>query len=120
MSNHGTSPVLELPYQTRQIIIVAEDAVVEASRKEEEKALKEDKKGFDWVGLANTTVAIFSRSPVLIFGEIAVEAYQAWGRAKASGLPVLQVAKRGIANNISNWWPKKRRRLHWTSFHTTN
>jgi hypothetical protein len=62
---------------------VADDALVDASRKEEG--------GFGWAELAKSaTIPFYAAIPL---GRIAINAYQAWAQVKASGISLLQVRR---------------------------
>ena len=51
MRTYDGTTVLDLPYQARQLIVVADDALVEASQREEEEALRRQEVGLGWVEL---------------------------------------------------------------------
>jgi hypothetical protein len=83
---------LKQPYVERQLIVVADDAVVKASR---EEALKEVQSNntIDWMKIA--TLAI--KTAVGLGGDlitlVAKEAYEAWSRARQNGIDVVQISK---------------------------
>jgi len=96
MRTYDGTTVLDLPYQARQLIVVADDALVEASQREEEEALRRQEVGLGWVELVKSaTIPFYAALPL---GRMAVKAYQAWVQAKASGIPVLQIRRSDAAH----------------------
>lgn len=90
-SNYGLK-VLDLPYSDRQLIVVLDDGIVKATRREEEKSRTKNREP-DSRSIGAELIA-----PFVLFGVgaliIAVaRAVEAWEKARASGMRVLQVAK---------------------------
>jgi len=86
---------LELSYSDRQLIVVLEDALIEATQREEGKALKAVRKhpeGIDWMRI--TEAAAMTLVPFgSLIAEVTREAIRAYGRAKESGIQVLPIGK---------------------------
>jgi hypothetical protein len=101
MSDDESKDFLELPYSSRQLIVITEDALVEASERAERKASQKQELALDWLGVVKSVVMpVFPGGSLAIsLSEMAIEAYRGWGRAKASGLPVLSV-KRTAASGV--------------------
>ena len=93
--------IVDLPYSDRQLIVVTDDSIADATRKEERKAIKVDKKGVDWQRIVE---AVFSDILPIPFSrvltEVSKEAIRAWGRARQSGINILPIGKSAI-NQIS-------------------
>jgi hypothetical protein len=91
--------VLERPYSERQLIVVADDAVVEAAASAELQAQKE-RKSVNWLKLAEMGLPIEASITVAFMYAAAKEAFAAWSRARANGLKILQVG-RSQASSLS-------------------
>lgn len=86
------SSVLDLAYSDRQLIVVTDDAVLEATEKAELAALN-DQRTVNWARLGEAAAKVVFGSTGLLLAEVTREALKAWGRARASGLQVRQVGK---------------------------
>lgn len=84
--------ITQRPYAERQFIVVARDDVVEASREAERAALAEKKTGVNWVAIGEVAMAALTRSAAVMAVEAAIEAINAWSRARDSGINVTQVS----------------------------
>jgi hypothetical protein len=86
-----TNP-LRQPYVERQLIVVADDAVVKASR---EAALNElqKKNTVDWRRIAELAIQTALGRTGDLITTVAKEAYAAWSRARESGIEVVQISK---------------------------
>lgn len=85
---------LERPYSDRQMIVVTDDAVVEATRQAEREAL-EKKREANWSQIAEIALKILFDSMI---AEITKEAIKAWQRARESGVQILQISKSEAAH----------------------
>jgi len=88
---------LEQPYVERQLIVVLDDAIVEATREEQLKELQH-KNFIDW-----NRVSAFALGGAIVgigdlITEVALDAYKAWSRARGSGLPIVQILKTEARN----------------------
>jgi hypothetical protein len=81
--------ILELPYADRQLIVVADDAVIDAERKASNDAAAE-RKTKSWVDLAQPLL-VRSVSGVVV--DLAVETVKAWQRLRETGVRVLSVSR---------------------------
>ena len=81
---------LERPYSDRQMIVVTDDAVVEAVHKAELEALEKEH-NVNWLQIGE--IALKSLFPGMLAAEVIKEAIKAWSRARASGIQVLQIGK---------------------------
>ena len=81
---------LERPYSDRQMIVVTDDAVVEAVHRAELEALEKDHT-VNWLQIGE--IALQSLFPSRLAAEVIKEAIKAWSRARASGIQVLQIGK---------------------------
>ncbi len=91
----ATSPsVLELPYSDRQLIVISDDQLVQATKKQERLALQEQNQDFDWKKIVEAALIDIIPLP---FGRTmaatASEAIRSWGRAREKGTMVLPVGK---------------------------
>ena len=84
--------LLELPYSDRQIIVVASDDVVKASRSVEMEIV-EYKKRIDWIKVAEMALKSMPILGADLLAEVTKEAYKAWSRARESGVQILQIGK---------------------------
>ncbi|MEP1767203.1 MAG: hypothetical protein ABJJ53_11270 [Sulfitobacter sp.] len=87
-------PILELPYSDRQLILVSDDQLVQATEKQARLALHEKQQGFDWkkiveAALIDIIPLPFSRT----LEATARETIRSWGRAREEGASVLPVGK---------------------------
>ena len=86
---------LERPYSDRQMIVVTDDAVVEAVRRAELEVLEKKRSG-NWPQILELTLKIvLAPSPIT---EITREAIKAWQRARESGVQILQIGKSEAAH----------------------
>lgn len=86
--------IMRTPYADRQLIVVTDDALVEATKKEERKAFSEQPQGVDWMRIAEAAVLDVIKIPFSrLATEVAREALRAWGRAKEEGVQVLPIGK---------------------------
>ncbi|UYF98864.1 hypothetical protein [Halomonas sp. GD1P12] len=86
------SRFLELPYSSRQLIVVTDDVIVKAAEQEERRAVQLRENGLDWKKITESIV--FDVLPVSLgrtIAEVTREAIKAWGRARDDGLLVLPV-----------------------------
>jgi hypothetical protein len=83
---------LQQPYASRQLIVVAEDAIVNASR---DAALKElqSKNSVDWAKIAVLVLRASLGPTGTLITSVAKEAYEAWSRARNTGLDVVAISK---------------------------
>jgi len=89
--------ILDLPYSERQLIVVTEDAIAEAAKKEERKSIEVSKQGVDWARIAEASLLDVLPIPFSrVITEVSREAIKAWGRARDRGLNVLPVGKSKI------------------------
>lgn len=89
---YSSSCFLELPYSSRQLIVVTDDVIVEAAKQEERKAVQVRQDGLDWKKI--TEAIVFDVIPLPLgrtIAEVTREAIKAWGRARDNGLLVLPV-----------------------------
>jgi hypothetical protein len=93
-----TSP-LQQPYVERQLIVVADDVVVKASR---EAALQElqKKNTVNWGRIAELAIQVALGMPGDLITTVAKEAYAAWSRARDAGIDVVQISKSEAATII--------------------
>jgi len=90
---------LERPYSDRQLIVVTEDELADAAKKEERKTLAEKQQGIDWKRIAETAILDVIPIPFTrLTAEITREAFLAWGRAKQEGVQVTPVGKKNCSN----------------------
>lgn len=86
-----TNP-LQQPYVERQLIVVADNAVVKASR---EAALNElqRKNTVNWGRIAELAIQAALGTTGDLITTVAKEAYAAWSRARDAGIDVVQISK---------------------------
>jgi hypothetical protein len=101
MNVHDGKSILNLPYQSRQIIVVANDALVETTGRRRPGNAKTQQS----LGAAEVVASILDHvTPGAKLGFVltkrAVDAYVGWMQAEAGGLTVLQVS-RSDAQEIS-------------------
>ncbi|MDC3958541.1 hypothetical protein KEG38_32095 [Polyangium jinanense] len=85
--------LVELPYSDRQIIVVSDDVVVKAARRAEEES-RAKKQPPNWGIITQGLVApILLGSVGALIVAAVVKGVEAWGKARARGMRVLQVAK---------------------------
>lgn len=91
MTAHDGANILELPYLDRQIIVVADDADVEAAKEGGPKASKSALDGFDW-----SSLAAFATAYILPVGRLGLPAL-------GFGIPVaiLAVPVAALAQHLS-------------------
>ena len=56
-------PILELPYSDRQLILVSDDQLVQATEKQARLALHEKQQGFDWKKIAEAALIAGNVAP---------------------------------------------------------
>lgn len=88
--------ILELPYSDRQIVVVSDDAIVKAARQAEIESVTKHQR-VSWAKVASTVASTaaslaFGGAGVLV-AEVARAAFEAWSRARESGIRVLPVGK---------------------------
>lgn len=87
-------PILELPYSDRQLILVSDDQLVQATEKQARLALHEKQQGFDWKKIAEAALIDIIPLPFSRTLEAtARETIRSWGRAREEGASVLPVGK---------------------------
>jgi hypothetical protein len=101
MNNTGRA-LVEQPYSERQLIVVTDDAVVQATRMAEKQVL-EQQQSASWSSMEEITVRGLIDYLAASLGEATleslnvdlaiVEAVQSWFRGRASGLRILQVGR---------------------------
>jgi hypothetical protein len=84
--------LIERPYSERQLIVVADDAVVEATRIAE-RQVAERGNILNWTRIGEVAVRGIAGSLGGLLVEITKEAVQAWSRARASGVRILQIGR---------------------------
>lgn len=83
--------LLDLPYSDRQLIVVANDEFVKASRNAEKKE-SEQTNSVDWIKITEIVFkTVMSRTNILT--KVALEAYEAWKKARENGVQIIQVGK---------------------------
>lgn len=93
--------LLQLPYAARQMIVVADDAVVAAAREAEQKArTPEASTTIDWLKVGSLALEMLAGMTEAIVYNATRAAIDAWAKARQTGLPVLQIAS-SEANLIS-------------------
>src|SRR5690349_9531050 len=94
-----TVTVSKMPYSERQLLIVTEDALAKAARREERAAGRQQPDGIDWAKIVEAAARDFIPLPFAsVLWELSREAIRAWGRARASGLQVLAIGKTEASN----------------------
>lgn len=88
----GNTDVTHLPYADRQLVVVAEDAIVAAARQAEIESLTKQN-SVDWGKIASVAIGLTLGGTGSLAVELGRAAVDAWGRARASGLRILQVSK---------------------------
>jgi hypothetical protein len=87
-------PVLDLPYSDRQLILVSDDQLVQATEKQARLAFQKQAQGFDWKKIAEAALLDFIPLPFSRTLEAtARETIRSWGRAREEGASVLPVGK---------------------------
>lgn len=89
--------LLERPYSDRQMIVVTDDAVVEAARRAELEALEKERT-VNWSKIGELAVKALLGGTGFLIAEVTKEAIKAWSRARASGVQVLQIGKSEAAH----------------------
>lgn len=94
-------PVLDIPYSKRQLIIVMDDQIVQATKKQERLAIKENSQSFDWKKIGEAILLDFIPIPLSRTIEATVrEALQSWIRAKEKGASILPVGETEAKNIV--------------------
>jgi len=83
---------LQQPYVERQLIVVADDTVVRASREAALQELKR-KNTVDWGRIAELAIQAALGMTGDLITTVAKEAYAAWSRARDAGIDVVQISK---------------------------
>lgn len=90
----AATPLLELPYSDRQLILVSDDQLVKATEQQARLALQEKSQGFDWKKIAEAALIDIIPLPFSRTLEAtARETIRSWGRAREEGATVLPVGK---------------------------
>lgn len=94
MDDESSKFNLKLPYQNRQIIVVANDALVESTRRRKDQASKVTQSLEVVESLTTLTDHIVPGVKLgLILTKRAVDAYAGWTQARAGGLTVFQISR---------------------------
>ncbi len=86
---------LQQPYMDRQLIVVADDAVVKLSRETAIKELqkKDLKDSINWERITDLALRAALGSAAGLITVVAKEAYAAWTRARDAGINIVQISK---------------------------
>lgn len=93
--SHKDEPLLTArPYLERQLIVVSQKEILKAAEEESHRRLSDQKlRDFDWLDFsASVAKNLINVAPVNIAITIGIEAFKAWSKARASGLPLLPVS----------------------------
>lgn len=85
-------PFLDRLYSDRQMIVVTDDVVVEATRRAELEALKKER-AVNWAKIGELALHVLLPRTGSLVAEVTKEAIKAWGRARESGIQVLPISK---------------------------
>ena len=87
------TPLLEMPYSERQLIVVGDDQLVQATERRIHSAQSKETRGIDWMQIAEAALADFNPFPFRTLEAVAKEAIRSWARARADGVNVIPVGK---------------------------
>ena len=87
------TPLLDLPYSERQLILVTDDQLARATESHALSARNEESQRVDWKAIVEAVLADFAPFPFRTLETVAQEAFRSWGRARADGVLALPVGK---------------------------
>lgn len=93
-NNMAETSILNMSYSDRQLILVSDDQLVQATEKQARLALQRQAQGFDWKKIAEAALLDIIPLPFSRTLEAtARETIRSWGRAREEGASVLPVGK---------------------------
>ena len=90
--------VLSRQYLERQMVIVSEEAFIEAAEEESRKQAESNSgNSFDWMQVADAVSRLFIPNLTTTLIDAGVWAFRAWSKAREGGLPVLAISREQAA-----------------------